>query len=122
MDSVDYGQTGCSSSEPFALRVVGESMVPEFRSGHIVIVDPAYPVVSGAFVVVDLGGEVILGRYVTDGSLRRLEFLNPDFEAITLTTPHQIKGVVIQRSGRRRVETRHYDYPGGQDSARPPST
>ncbi len=30
----------CGASEPFALRVMGDDMAPEFRDGHIIIVDP----------------------------------------------------------------------------------
>jgi phage repressor protein C with HTH and peptisase S24 domain len=32
--------SNCSSSEPFALRVVGDDMAPEFVDGHVIIVDP----------------------------------------------------------------------------------
>lgn len=102
--------SGCGSggNEPFALQVVGDSMVPEFADGQIVIVDPAFAVKSGAFVVVDFGGEIILGVYQRAEEQTRLTFLNPGYEALTLVPPYQIKGVVIQRAGRRRVERKHY--------------
>lgn len=32
----------CSEREPFALRVEGESMAPEFEDGCVIIVDPGY--------------------------------------------------------------------------------
>ena len=103
-------QGGCSSenSEAYALRVVGNSMLPEFSEGHIVIVDPAYPLSSGAFVVVDYGGEVILGQYSIEGVHTRLVFLNADYAPLMLVPPYQIKGVVTQRAGRRRTERKHY--------------
>jgi SOS-response transcriptional repressor LexA len=110
LPSIDYGQTGCSGDEPFALRVVGASMVPEFADGQIVIVDPAHPVKTGMFVVVDYGGEVMFGQLLEVEGSRRLAFLNPDYEAITLAPPYVVKGVVIQRAGRRRSERKHYDY------------
>ena len=31
----------CSSLEPYALRVLGDSMEPEFADGCVIIVDPA---------------------------------------------------------------------------------
>ncbi len=103
-------QGGCSSenSEAYALRVMGDSMLPEFSDGQIVIVDPAYPLSSGAFVVVDYGGEVILGRYEVEDGLKRIVFLNADYAPLTLVPPYQIKGVVTQRAGRRRSERKHY--------------
>lgn len=103
-------QGGCSSedSEAYALRVVGESMLPEFSDGQIVIVDPAYPLSPGAFVVVDYGGEVILGQYSIEGEYQRLVFLNADYAPMVLVPPYQIKGVVTQRAGRRRSERKHY--------------
>lgn len=102
--------TGCGAdgNEPFALRVVGDSMTPEFSDGQVVIVDPAFPVESGAFVVVDYGGEIILGIYQLAEEYARLQFLNASFETLTLVPPFEIKGVVTQRSGRRRVEHKHY--------------
>jgi len=41
-------QTGCSSetTEPYALRVIGDSMSPEFEDGHIIVVDPGYPLIN----------------------------------------------------------------------------
>jgi len=103
-------QGGCSSenSEAYALRVVGDSMLPEFADGQIVIVDPAYPLSSGAFVVVDYGGEVILAQYVVEDARKRLVFLNIDYAPLVLQPPYQVKGVVTQRAGRRRSERKHY--------------
>jgi SOS-response transcriptional repressor LexA len=102
--------SGCSSenSEAYALRVMGDSMLPEFSDGQIVIVDPAYPLSSGAFVVVDYGGEVILGQYRVADERKRLLFLNADYAPLVLVPPYQIKGVVTQRAGRRRSERKHY--------------
>lgn len=103
-------QGGCSSedSEAYALRVMGDSMLPEFSDGQIVIVDPAYPLTSGAFVVVDYGGEVILGQYAVEDDYKRLVFLNADYAPLVLVPPYRIKGVVTQRAGRRRSERKHY--------------
>jgi SOS-response transcriptional repressor LexA len=98
------------NNEPFALRVIGDSMLPEFASGQIVIVDPSYPLRSGMFIVADYGGEVMLGRYVVESETHRLIFLNADYAPLTLVQPYEIKGVVIQRAGRRRAERKHYEY------------
>ena len=69
--------------------------------GHLDVLD-------GAFVVVDYGGEVILGQYSVEGERKRLLFLNADYAPLVLVPPYQIKGVVTQRAGRRRSERKHY--------------
>ena len=50
---------GCSGSEPFALRVLGDSMTPEFEDGAIIIIDPAGVVESGCYVLALHDGEYI---------------------------------------------------------------
>jgi len=50
----------CSTLEPYALRVLGDSMEPEFPDGCIVIVDPGYAPRDGAYVVVEYAGDVFL--------------------------------------------------------------
>ena len=37
---MDMDGSGCASSEPFALRVLGDSMEPEFKDGCVIIIDP----------------------------------------------------------------------------------
>jgi DNA polymerase V len=108
--------TGCCSdvTEPFALRVVGDSMAPEFQDGNIIIIDPGYPAVHGAFVVVDYGGEVIFARYAEEDGRRWLQFLNGD-RPVELIPPYEVKGVVVQRAGRRRKDRKHYAYPQRAD-------
>ncbi len=103
--------SGCSAqvTEPYALRVLGDSMLPEFQHGHIVIVDPGGMVRDGAFIVVDYGGEVILGRLAVDGERRRICYLNEGYPALDLNPPYEIKGVVIQRVGRRRKDRKYYE-------------
>lgn len=101
---------GCTASEPFALRVIGDNMLPEFKDGHIIIVDPAYPPCNGAFVVVNYQGEYLFGRYTKQNNRQWIEYLNGDLPPIELQQAFEIKGVVIQRSGRRRKDIKHYDY------------
>jgi phage repressor protein C with HTH and peptisase S24 domain len=44
---------GCAASEPFALRVLGDSMLPEFAEGVIIIIDPAGTIRDGCYVMAD---------------------------------------------------------------------
>lgn len=103
-------QQGCTASEPYALRVVGDSMLPEFQDGHMIIVDPAYPPCHGAYVVVNYGGEYLFGQYLINNSRRWLHYLNSDKPPLELILPYEIKGVVIQRSTGRKKGIKHYNY------------
>jgi len=107
---MDSFNGGCSAAEPYALRVIGDSMAPEFRDGHIIIVDPGLPAVHGAYVVADYRGETIFRQFVVEGEARYLKPLNEAFPAIRLDGEYRIRGVVIQRGGTRRKEIKHYSY------------
>jgi len=57
------------SGSAFAMTVQGESMVPDFNPGDIVLVDPETPVRPGRFVVAVNGtGEAALKRYADRGT------------------------------------------------------
>lgn len=107
-------ETGCKAqtTEPYALRVMGDTMSPEFNDGHIIIVDPALPPHNGAFVVIDYGGEVILGRYVSEDGRKWIQYMDESLSPIELVPPFEHKGVVVQRVGRRRKDRKYYEYSG----------
>lgn len=106
-------QTGCSSetTEPYALRVIGDSMSPEFEDGHIIIIDPGYPLVNGAYAVIEQNSEYFFAQYKRRGSRQWLHHLNSNVADIELEEGYVLKGVIIQRSTHRRKDTKHYDYP-----------
>ena len=67
----------------FALRIRGDSMEPEFRSGDIVIINPLVAPLPGDFVVAsDESGEATFKRY---RSLGRNEQGHDVFELVPLT-------------------------------------
>lgn len=98
----------CSALEPYALRVLGDSMAPEFWDGCIVIVDPGAAPAHDAFVIVETGGEVILRQLVIDGERRLLRPLNPAYPTLEWPPPHRLRGVIVQRAGTRRAHRKHY--------------
>ena len=102
-------QESCSALEPYALRVVGDSMEPEFTDGCVIIVDPGYVPRDGSYVIVEYAGDVFFRQLVFDGERRFLKPLNPNYGSFELTPPYTIRGGVVQRSGRRRSERKHYD-------------
>ena len=106
--SADLGN--CSASEPFALRVIGDDMAPEFLDGHIVIVDPGGRVLSGCFIIARLDGEMIFRQLIIEGESLRLRALRADIVDVPLPGGlADIVGVVSQRAGRRRSEHKRYD-------------
>ncbi len=102
--------SNCSASEPFALRVIGDDMAPEFVDGHIIVVDPGGKLSSGCFVVARLGDEAIFRQLVIDDDGYRLVAFNSALPEIRLDNGvTDIVGVVSQRAGKRRREHKRYD-------------
>ena len=102
--------SNCSSSEPFALRVIGDDMAPEFVDGHVIVIDPGGKISSGCFVVVRLGEEAIFRQLVIDDDGYRLIAFNPELPEIRLDNGvTDIVGVVSQRAGKRRSQHKRYD-------------
>ncbi len=107
--TIDEQGGGCSELEPFALRVEGESMAPEFEDGCIIIVDPGYQPVSGAYLVVEYQGEYIFRQFILAEGQAYLNPLNPAFPPQALSGPYQVVGAVVQCNHGRRIV--HYEYP-----------
>ena len=106
--SSDLGN--CSASEPFALRVIGNDMAPEFCDGHIIIVDPGGRVASGSFVIAKYHDEMIFRQLAIEGDNWLLRALDENVAEITLSNGSaDIVGVISQRSGKRRSEHKRYD-------------
>ncbi len=102
--------SNCSASEPFALRVVGNDMAPEFIDGHIIIVDPGGKINSGCYVVAKYQGEMIFRQLLLDQERWLLTALDTELPEIPLTNGiDDIVGVISQRSGKRRSEHKRYD-------------
>jgi phage repressor protein C with HTH and peptisase S24 domain len=71
----------------FAATVVGDSMLPEYRQGDIIIFSPAAPVADGAdcFVRLEPDHQTTFKRvFFEEGGQVRLQPLNPRFPASTL--------------------------------------
>ncbi len=102
------GSGGCSELEPYALLVTGDSMAPEFWDGCIVIIEPGSAARPGSFVVVDYAGDTVLRQLQIENGRRFLKPLNAAYPVLELTGDYHIRGVVVQRSGRRRAQHKHY--------------
>ena len=102
--------SNCSASEPFALRVMGNDMAPEFVDGHIIIIDPGGKIASGCYVVANHRDEMIFRQLVIERESYLLRALDPELPEVSLQNGiEDIVGVVSQRSGNRRSEHKRYD-------------
>ncbi|MEG9430719.1 LexA family protein [Terriglobus sp. ADX1] len=102
---------GGHSENTFALRVRGESMMPEFREGDIVVIDPEIAPQPEDFVVgKDQGGEATFKRYHrrgVDPNTGNIRFdlvpLNPAYETLHSTEQHiEIVGTMVEHHRYRR--------------------
>ena len=87
------------SENTFALKVIGESMFPDFIPGEIIYVDPNVKAESGSCVVIRQNGdtEATFKQLMMDGSKKYLKALNPNWPnpIIEMLPDATICGVVI---------------------------
>ena len=57
-------QESSCGGEPFALRVIGDTMAPEFVDGCIIIIDPSGIVKDGSYVLARHNDEYIFRQLV----------------------------------------------------------
>jgi len=107
----------CTSAEPFALQVLGDSMEPEFPDGCIVSVEPADWCQSGMYVMVMVEDTRWFRQYIKDDEGERLIALNEIYPEIPLNgLTWKMEGMIMQRTLRRhqtesgRRESKHYKY------------
>lgn len=107
---VEVGDSaGCAASEPFALRVLGDSMAPEFKDSSIIIIDPAGVISSGCYVLAKLDdGEYIFRQLIIEQERYFLKPLNDGYETIEIASQDAIAGVIVQKAGTRRADRKHY--------------
>lgn len=103
-----YEIKSCAEAEPYALRVIGDSMAPEFVEGHILIVDPALPPQHGAYVIIDYQGETTFRQFIVENEKKFLRALNDAYPVVELVEKYSVRGVVVQRASRRRKDHKHY--------------
>jgi len=71
----------------YALEISGESMVPAYRDGDVIIVSPAAPVRRGDRIVVKTGSSEIMVKELKRQTAKQVELksLNADHPERTLT-------------------------------------
>ena len=102
------GTGGCSENEPYALRVLGDSMLPEFKEGVVIIIDPAGAMRDGSYVVATHNDELIFRQLRIQEDKYFLQPLNDLYDTVEISGLDAVTGVVSQQAGRRRSDRKHY--------------
>jgi len=100
--------SGCASSEPFVLRVLGDSMEPEFEDGIIIVIDPAGVIESGSYVLAKDQGEYIFRQLIIEDGRYFLKPVNEGYETREVGGLDVVQGVIVQKAGKRRHQHKHY--------------
>ena len=101
--------SGCSASEPFALRVLGDSMLPEFAEGAVIIIDPAGTIRDGCYVMAEVNNEYIFRQLRIVENKYYLQPLNDLYDTVEISGEEVIQGVITQQAGKRRKDHKHYN-------------
>jgi len=101
--------SGCNSDEAFALMVLGDSMMPEFAEGEIIIIEPQGMARDGTYVLAFHNDEWIFRQLQGAGETWRLTPLNAAYPEIAIADLAAVRGVIVQKAkpGRRRA-LKHY--------------
>jgi SOS-response transcriptional repressor LexA len=103
------GDGACAGAESFALMVLGDSMMPEFEPGDIVIIEPDGHVADGSYVFAFWNDEWLFRQLNRIGEAWFLCPLNVNCERIAILNLEAVRGVIIQKCkpGRRRASKRY---------------
>lgn len=115
----------CTEAESFVLRVLDDSMEPEFKKGCMIVIDPTGRATEGSYVLAHrpLAANPVSGKQdaeVGDYLFRQLscdnqnqwslKVLNPDYPQEHLPISlENVVGVIVQRAGVRRAYHKRYD-------------
>ncbi len=101
-------QENSCGGEPFALRVIGNTMAPEFADGAIIIIDPSGVVKDGSYVLARHEEEYVFRQLVFGEGVYFLKALQQGLEDIEIADLATLEGVIIQRGARRKADRKFY--------------
>jgi len=101
--------SNCSGNELVALMVLGDSMMPEFIEGEILVIEMGAPAMEGSFVIAEVAKEDFIFRQLKrdDQGGWLLHALNLAYPDVAISGLDTIKGVVT-----------HKKKPGSRKSAK----
>jgi DNA polymerase V len=96
----------CAGAEPYALMVLGDSMLPEFEDGEIIVVEPEGLARDGSYVVAFHKDEYTFRQLVSYEGHWYLKPLNDIYPTEEVSGMEVVKGVVIlkKKPGKRREQ------------------
>jgi SOS-response transcriptional repressor LexA len=77
-------QENSCGGEPFALRVIGDTMAPEFMDGAIIVIDPSGVVKDGSYVLARHNDEYIFRQLIFGEGVYYLKTLADGHEPIEI--------------------------------------
>ena len=101
-------QENSCGREPFALRVIGDEMSPEFADGCIIIIDPEGLANDGAYVMARHEEGYVFRQLVFGEGTYYLKTLQAGHPVIEIPDLGLIEGVITQQAKRRRADRKHY--------------
>jgi len=90
------------------LRVLGDSMSPEFEDGCVVIIDPSMQAKDGCYVLANKASETIFRQVFIRDDRFVLKAIKAGYADINISGHAEIHGVIIQKSAKRRKDTKKY--------------
>jgi HTH-type transcriptional regulator for conjugative element R391 len=96
-DDLEYIEITTDIKDGFGLRVQGDSMMPEFAQGDIIVVAPHAQPENGSYVVVVQDNEATFKKLVYDGAKPYFKPLNPQYPMLESDENTRIVGVVKQK-------------------------
>ena len=103
------GESGCAAAEPYALRVLGDSMLPEFEEGCVIVIDPGGAIRDGSYVIATHDNEYIFRQLRIVDDRYYLQPLNDLYDTVEIDNLSLVTGVISQKAGRRRKDHKRYD-------------
>lgn len=102
----------CEGNEPYVLMVLGDSMLPEFSDGDVIVIYPNNVVVHGCYVVAHHNDEYTFRQFIVEEGRYYLKALNPAYPTVEVPGVEVVKGVIVQKKSRGggRKSIKRYDY------------
>lgn len=108
MESVFADKTSCSTTAMVPLEILDDSMEPEFPKGCIVVIDPALTPNNGSYVLFENSRGLVMRQLWRRAGRSYLRPLNDRYHTIRIDGQDMLRGVVVQRQGRRRADKKYY--------------
>lgn len=99
----------CENKEPYALMVLGDSMLPEFAEGDVIVIEPSTTAGDGAYVIAYHNDEYIFRQWVMQDGKCFLKPLNGRYPTVEVSGMEVVKGVIRQKKspggGRKSIKS-----------------